>query len=55
MQQWSKVNDLIKLLTKNLDDYDEKPMRMKSNLYKELPLNKTIKNSLHDFSCFLSK
>ena len=50
MEQWSKINDLFRLLTKNLDDYDEKPMRIKSNLYKELPLNKTITNSMHDNS-----
>ena len=50
MELWSKIKDLFRLLTKNIDDYDEKPMEITSNLYEELPLNKTIKNFLHDNS-----
>ena len=36
----SKVRDLIRSITKNSDDYNEKYMKIKFN---ELPLNKTIK------------
>ena len=39
---WSKIGDLIRLITKNLDDYDEKGMKIKFNSDDELPLNKTI-------------
>ena len=28
---WSKIRDLIKLITKNSDDYDEKYMKTKFN------------------------
>ena len=36
------VRDLIRLITKNSNDYDEKYMKIKFNLDEELPLNKTI-------------
>ena len=36
----SKIRDLIRSITKNSDDYNEKYMKIKFN---ELPLNKTIK------------
>ena len=39
---WSKIRDLIRSITKNLDDYDEKYMKIKFNSDDELPLNKTI-------------
>ena len=39
---WSKIRDLIKSMTKNSDDYDEKYMKIKFNSDDELPLNKTI-------------
>ena len=39
---WSKIRDLIRLITKNSDDYDEKHMKIKCNSDDELPLNKTI-------------
>ena len=39
---WSKIKDLIRSITKNADDYDEKYMKMKFNSDDELPLNKTI-------------
>ena len=39
---WSKVRDLIRLITRNLDDYDEKYMKIKFNSDDQLPLNKTI-------------
>ena len=39
---WIKIRDLIRSITKNSDDYDEKYMKIKFNLDDELPLNKTI-------------
>ena len=36
----SKIRDLIRSITKNSDNYNEKHMKIKFN---ELPLNKTIK------------
>ena len=39
---WIKIRNLIRSITKNLDDYDEKYMKIKFNLDEELPLNKTI-------------
>ena len=39
---WSKIRDLIRLITKNSDDYDKKYMKIKFNLDGELSLNKTI-------------
>ena len=38
---WSKIRDLIRSITKNSDDYDEKYMKIKFNSDDELPLNKT--------------
>ena len=42
-QQWSKTRNLIKSITKNSDNYDEKYRKIKFNSDDELPLNKTIK------------
>ena len=39
---WNKIRDLIRSITKNLDAYDEKYMKIKFNSDYELPLNKTI-------------
>ena len=39
---WSKIKDLISLITRNSDDYDDKYMKIKFNSDDELPLNKTI-------------
>ena len=39
---WSKIGNLIRLITKNSDDYDEKFMEIKFNSDNELPLSKTI-------------
>ena len=39
---WSKIRNLIRLITKNSDDYDEKYMKIKFSSDGELPLNKTI-------------
>ena len=39
---WSKITNLIRSLTKNSDDYDEKYLKIKFNLDDELPLNKAI-------------
>ena len=40
---WSKIRDLIRSITKNLDDYDQKYTTIKFNSDDKLPLNKTIK------------
>ena len=39
---WSKIRDLITLIIKNSDDYDENYMKIKFNSDDELPLNKAI-------------
>ena len=39
---WRKIRNLIRSITKNSDDYDEKYVKIKFNLDDELPLNKTI-------------
>ena len=39
---WSKTRDLIRPITKNTNDYDEKYMKIKFDLDEELPLNKTM-------------
>ena len=39
---WSKIRELIRPITKNSDDYDEKYMKIKFYSDDELPLNKTI-------------
>ena len=39
---WSKIRALIRSLTKNSDDYDEKYIKIKLDLDGDLPLNKTI-------------
>ena len=39
---WNKIRDLIKLITKNSEDYDEKYMKIKFNSDDQLPLNKMI-------------
>ena len=38
-----KIRDLIRSITKNSDDYDEKHMKIKFDLDHKVPLNKTIK------------
>ena len=40
---WSKIKDLIRPITKNSDDYDEKYMKIKINSDNELPVNKWTK------------
>ena len=40
---WSKISDLLRSVTKNTVDYDEKYMKVKFNSDNELPLNKTVK------------
>ena len=40
---WSKIKDLIRSITKNSDDYDEKYMKIKFDSDDDLPLNETIK------------
>ena len=39
---WSKIRNLIRLMTENSDGYDENYMKIKFNLDEELPLNKMI-------------
>ena len=39
---WGKIRDLIRLITKNTDNCDEKYMKIKFNSDDKLPLNKTI-------------
>ena len=39
---WIKIRDLIRSITKNSDDYDEKYIKIKFDSDDELPLNKTI-------------
>ena len=39
---WSKIRNIIRQITKDSHDYDEKYMRIKLNSNDELPLNKTI-------------
>ena len=39
---WSKIKDLIRSVTKNLDNYDKKYMKIKFNQDDEFPLNKMI-------------
>ena len=39
---WSKITDLIRLITKHPGDYDEKYMKIRFDFNDELPLNKTI-------------
>ena len=37
-----KIRDLIRSITKNSDDYDEKYIKIKLNLDHDLPLNKMV-------------
>ena len=39
---WSKIIDLIRSITTNSDDFDEKYMKIKFNSDDKLPLNKMI-------------
>ena len=39
---WIKIRDLIRSITKSLDNYDEKYMKIKFDSDDNLPLNKTI-------------
>ena len=41
-EAWIKIRDLIRSVTKNSDDYDEKCMKIKFNSGEELPRHKTI-------------
>ena len=36
-EQWNKIRDLIRSITKNLDDYDEKYIKIKLASDDELP------------------
>ena len=39
---WSKIRDLIRLITKTSDDYDKRYMKIKFDLNGNLSSNKTI-------------
>ena len=39
---WNKIRDLIRSITNNLDDYDEKYMKIKFNLDDDLSLKNTL-------------
>ena len=41
-EMWSKVRDLIRSITNNSEDYDEKYMKIKSNSDDDLRLKKTL-------------
>ena len=41
-EPWIKIRDLFRSVTKKLDDYDEKYMKIKFDLDDKVPLNKTI-------------
>ena len=43
-ERWIKIRDLIRSITKNLDDYDEKYIKTKFDSDDELPLNKIIES-----------
>ena len=40
---WNRIRNLIRAITKNSDDYDEKYMKIKFNWDDDLTLNKTTK------------
>ena len=42
---WSKIRDLIRLITKNSDDYDEKYKKIKFNSDNKSSLNKMLEIS----------
>ena len=42
-EPWSKITTLIRSVTKNSDNNDEKHMKIKFNLDDKLTINKTIK------------
>ena len=48
---WIKIRDLIRLISKNSDDCDEKYMKIKFNSKDELPLNKPIEIATMVNSC----
>ena len=39
---WNKIRDLIRSVTNNSDDYDEKYMKIKCNSDDDLPLKKIL-------------
>ena len=43
---WSKIRDLIRSITKNSNDFDEKYTKIQLNSDDKLPLNKTIEISI---------
>ena len=45
-EQWSKIRNLIRFITKYSHDYDEKLMKIKFSSDDELPLNKAIETPI---------
>ena len=43
---WIIIKDLIRSITKNIDDYDENYIKIKFDSDDELPLNKTAETSI---------
>ena len=43
---WSKIQYLIRSITENSEDYDEKYVKIKFNSDNKLPLNKTVEISI---------
>ena len=43
---WSKIQDLIRSITENSEDYDEKYVKSKFNSDNKLTLNKTVEISI---------
>ena len=41
VELWSKITDLVRSITKNSDDYNEKYIKIKLNSDDGFPLNKT--------------
>ena len=52
---WSKIRDLIRLITNNSDDYDEKYIKIKFNSDDDLPLKKMLKLFFHEDNKYYSQ
>ena len=50
---WSKIIDLIRSITKNSDDYDEKYRKIRFDSDDDLPVNETIK--IHNVTMLLEQ
>ena len=50
-ERWDKIRDLIRSITQNSDDYEEKNMKIKFDSDDDLPLNKTTEIHKNNNSC----